>query len=91
MDGAHNIDDAEAEALALIQRAVGLLLDARRRREPAMQPLVTAERLAELLAVPSSAIEAKTREGALPCVRIGRWIRYAPAEVLAALREGRAR
>jgi hypothetical protein len=83
----HDIaDDVEAQALDLLRRAVTLLADARRQRAPAMQPLVTADQLAELLAMPVSAIESKTRSGELPCIRLGRWIRYSPAEVLATLR-----
>jgi excisionase family DNA binding protein len=52
--------------------------------------LVTAEQLADLLAVPVSAIESKARDGSLPCVRLGRWVRFEPSAVLDALRaEGR--
>jgi hypothetical protein len=86
MDGAHNIDDAEAEALALIQRAVGLLLDARRRREPQVEPLVDAAALAGHLSLPVSWIESAAREGSIPCYRAGRWTRFRASEVEATLR-----
>jgi excisionase family DNA binding protein len=91
MDGsARTAVDPEAEALELLRQAIELLLDARRRRAPVAEKLVTAEQLAELFSVPVSAIESKARDGSLPCVRLGRWVRFEPSAVLDALRaEGR--
>jgi excisionase family DNA binding protein len=87
MDGSHDIaDDAETQALDLLRQAVGLLADARRRREQVAEKLVTAEQLADLLAVPVSAVEAKARSGELPAVRFGRYVRFEPRVVLEALR-----
>ena len=48
-------------------------------------PLCTAEQLAEQLQVPRTRIEQATRDGQIPCVRIGRRIRYRRSEVETAL------
>lgn len=38
--------------------------------------LLTAEEVAELLAVPVSWVRESTRSGAMPCVELGRYRRY---------------
>ena len=45
--------------------------------------LVTAEGVADLLGLPQSWVESKTRQGLIPSKRFGRWIRYDLAEVRA--------
>ena len=42
--------------------------------------LLTAEEVAELLAVPVSWVRESTRSGAMPCVRLGRYVRFELAE-----------
>ena len=49
------------------------------------EALLTAEQLSKVLQVPQSAIEQKTRERVIPCVRLGRWIRYRRLDVETAL------
>jgi excisionase family DNA binding protein len=55
----------------------------------AAAPLCTAEQLAEALQLPKTRIEQATRQGEIPCVRLGRWIRYRRAEVEQALNENK--
>ena len=43
--------------------------------------LLTAEEVAELLAVPVSWVRESTRSGAMPCVRLGRYVRFERAAV----------
>jgi len=43
--------------------------------------LLRAEELAERLSVPTTWIREHTRSGAIPCVRLGRWVRYSTADV----------
>jgi excisionase family DNA binding protein len=45
--------------------------------------LLTAAEVAELLAVPTSWVRSTTRAGALPSVRLGRYVRYREDAVLA--------
>ena len=45
--------------------------------------LLTAEEVADLLAVPEGWVRERTRAGQLPHVRIGRYRRYDRADVLA--------
>lgn len=49
------------------RRGLGVSLD---------EPLLHAEEAAELLKVKVSWLRAATRAGQLPCVRIGRYVRY---------------
>ena len=51
--------------------------------------LLTADEVAELLAVPVSWVRESTRSGAMPCVRLGRYVRFELAEVEAWLDECR--
>ena len=51
----------------------------------AAEALCTAEELAAVFKVPVTRIEQGAREGTIPCVRIGRRIRYRRHEVEAAL------
>ena len=43
--------------------------------------LLTAEEVAERLAVPLSWVREATRSGAMPCVELGRYRRYVLADV----------
>lgn len=49
--------------------------------------LLTADEVAELLAVPVSWVRESTRAGAMPCVELGRYRRYREEKVLAWLEE----
>jgi excisionase family DNA binding protein len=52
--------------------------------------LLTAAEVAELLAVPTSWVREQSREGDLPCLRLGRYVRYEREEVLAWLEDQRS-
>jgi excisionase family DNA binding protein len=52
-----------------------------------MEPLMTAEEVAELLAVPVSWVRESTRSGAMPHVELGRYRRYRLRDVEAWLAE----
>ncbi|MGI8462321.1 MAG: helix-turn-helix domain-containing protein [Solirubrobacterales bacterium] len=43
--------------------------------------LITADEVAELLQVPKSWVYRACREGALPAVRCGRYVRFDPADI----------
>ena len=43
--------------------------------------LLTADEVAALLSVPTSWVREHTRTGAIPHVRLGRWVRYSAADV----------
>jgi excisionase family DNA binding protein len=45
--------------------------------------LLTAEDVAELLSVPVSWVRESSRSGAIPCVRLGRYVRFVEADVIA--------
>jgi excisionase family DNA binding protein len=45
--------------------------------------LLTADEVAEMLAVPVSWVRESTRSGAMPCVELGRYRRYDEAKVRA--------
>jgi excisionase family DNA binding protein len=49
--------------------------------------LLTAEDVAEWLAVPVSWVRESTRSGAMPCVELGRYRRYREADVARWLEE----
>jgi excisionase family DNA binding protein len=49
--------------------------------------LLTAEDVAQLLEVPPSWVYRRAREGALPAIRLGRYVRFDHAEVLRWLEE----
>ena len=51
--------------------------------------LLTADDVAELLAVPVSWVRESTRSGLLPCVRLGRYVRFEQAAVECWLQERR--
>jgi excisionase family DNA binding protein len=55
-----------------------------------MEPkrLLTVEQMAELLQVPRFWIYQRTRTNAIPCIRLGRHLRFDPDEVLAFFRGG---
>jgi excisionase family DNA binding protein len=51
--------------------------------------LLTADEVAEMLSVPTSWVRESTRSGAMPHVRLGRYVRYDPQAVEAWLQECR--
>jgi len=51
--------------------------------------LMTADDVAELLSVPVSWVRESTRSGAMPCVRLGRYVRFERAAVEGWLEECR--
>ena len=50
---------------------------------PIVVRLVNVEEMARILGVPTSWLYQRTRLNAIPCVRIGKYVRFKPAEVLA--------
>jgi excisionase family DNA binding protein len=59
-------------------------------RDAPGEPLLDAEQLAVVLAIPSSWLEQKAREGGIPSYEFGRWRRFKRSEVEAAVRGKRA-
>jgi excisionase family DNA binding protein len=55
-------------------------------RDAAPSAFCTAQQMAEQLQVPESWIRDQARRGKVPSVRLGHYVRFQPAEVLAALR-----
>lgn len=51
------------------------------------QGLITAQELADYLAVPVTWVWLQTRERRIPCIRCGRYQRFILADVIAALQE----
>ena len=51
--------------------------------------LLIADEVAELLAVPVSWVRESTRSGAMPCVRLGRYVRFERGAVAAWLEDCR--
>jgi excisionase family DNA binding protein len=49
--------------------------------------LLTAEEVSELLSVPKTWVLESARSGAIPHVRLGRYVRFSEADVLAWLEE----
>jgi excisionase family DNA binding protein len=49
------------------------------------EPLLDAEQLAGKLSIPTTWLEQAARDGRIPCVRAGRWVRFSRAAVEAAL------
>ena len=43
--------------------------------------LLTADEVADLLAVPVTWVRESSRSGAIPCVRLGRYVRFEQTEV----------
>lgn len=50
---------------------------------PAGERLLKVEELAAFLAVPKSWVYSQTSSGDIPCVRVGRYIRFRRGDVLA--------
>ena len=53
---------------------------------PSPAKLIDVRELAALLHVPVSWLYERTRAGAIPCIRLGKYIRFNPQEVLAFFR-----
>jgi len=51
--------------------------------------LVAVEEMARILGVPVSWLYQRTRLNAIPCVRIGKYVRFKPEEVLASFQSQR--
>lgn len=49
------------------------------------EPLLDAEQLSAKLSIPTTWIEQAARDGRVPCVRAGRWVRFSRAAVEAVL------
>ena len=58
--------------------------------EAAVDRLLDASEVAELLHVPSRWVKDAAREGRLPCVRLGRYVRFDRRDVLAWVEEQKA-
>lgn len=54
------------------------------------EALMDAEQLAAALHLPQTWLEQAAREGRIPCVRAGRWVRFRRSAVEGALSRGRA-
>lgn len=55
--------------------------------EPALEKLADVREMARILNVPVSWLYERTRFGTIPCIRIGKYVRFDPAEVLAFFRK----
>ena len=56
----------------------------------AAEPLWTVAEVAEFLAVPATSVYKLVRAGKLPAIRIGARLRFARAQVVAAVQSGQA-
>jgi excisionase family DNA binding protein len=77
--------------LAALQAILAARLSAEKPAAPATastEGLVDAAEMAERLGVHESWVRTEQRAGRLPFVQLGRYIRFRPAEVLAATRSG---
>lgn len=54
--------------------------------ESSTKKLIDVQEMARILNVPVSWLYERTRVGTIPCVRIGKYVRFDPQEVLAFLR-----
>ncbi len=54
--------------------------------ESSTKKLIDVQEMARILNVPVSWLYERTRVGTIPCVRIGKYVRFDPEEVLAFLR-----
>jgi excisionase family DNA binding protein len=77
--------EAEAYAAALREGAK-LCAAPAAPHDPPDEPLLDAEQLATVLGIPSTWLEQKAREGAIPSYEFGRWRRFKRSEVEAAVR-----
>jgi hypothetical protein len=50
-----------------------------------VEPLVDAAQLAAIMSLPQSWLEEAARQGRIPCVRAGKYVRFEPSAVRAAL------
>ncbi|PIQ81543.1 MAG: hypothetical protein COV76_08200 [Candidatus Omnitrophica bacterium CG11_big_fil_rev_8_21_14_0_20_64_10] len=55
--------------------------------EATVEKLVNVQEMARVLSVPVSWLYERTRLGTIPCIRIGKYVRFDPAEVLAFFRK----
>jgi len=46
------------------------------------EKLINAEEMGELLSLPPASVRRLAREGKLPCYRLGRLLRFDPAQIL---------
>ncbi|PIQ81571.1 MAG: hypothetical protein COV76_08360 [Candidatus Omnitrophica bacterium CG11_big_fil_rev_8_21_14_0_20_64_10] len=55
-----------------------------------VEKLVDVREMSRILNVPVSWLYERTRLGTIPCIRIGKYVRFEPLEVLAFFRKQRA-
>ncbi len=55
--------------------------------EPHPQRLIDVRELSKILNVPISWLYQRTRLGAIPCIRIGKYVRFDPGEVISFLKD----
>ncbi len=58
--------------------------------EATVEKLVDVREMARILNVPVSWLYERTRLGTIPCIRIGKYVRFEPMEVLAFFRRQRS-
>lgn len=58
--------------------------------EAAVEKLVDVREMARILNVPISWLYERTRLGTIPCIRIGKYVRFDPLGVLAFFRKRKA-
>ena len=58
--------------------------------EDSARKLIDVQEMARILNVPVSWLYERTRLRTIPCVRIGKYVRFDPAEVLAFFRKQRS-
>ena len=58
-------------------------------RNGALGELLTAQQAGERWNIPASKIKAMARQGQLPCVRLGHYIRFSPADLARFIEENR--
>jgi excisionase family DNA binding protein len=78
---------AELTKLAALQSALAARLVAEQMasRDTGAEPLLDAKEMAALLKVHESLVRSKARRGEIPFVAVGRYMRFKPADVQAAI------
>ena len=78
---------AELARLAALQSALAARLIAERlvSRDGGAEPLIDAKEMAELLKCHESWVRSAARQGKIPFVAVGRYMRFKPADVQAAI------
>ncbi len=92
----HDIEKSPPDELPRVVGALSEALAVAQRRLVEPQPvqtstdgrLVTADEMAEQLGIKKSWLLDMARQGRVPHVKLGRYVRFMPAEVLKSAREG---